>query len=203
VIVTNARQVSINEISFRADSVERLDALLNLVVSADDQRDLEEIIGSPEPDLSVIANLRFASRADGYYPQRYNTTSFAAFYVARDERTATAEKLHYTTAEAVKLALSVQQPIFLEITEWQIVAAIAEDITLVDDPRLMSPADYEYCQKVAADVRTRSSALVYLSVRNPGGQNIAVFERTCVNHQPRTNRTIQVGLDTSGHPVIV
>lgn len=108
-------------------------------------------------------------------PGRFHDGHFGAYYAANSFETALAETVHH---QALRLADSADPPGWIsEVRE----LCGELDATLVDirsgnHPDLLTPGDYTKSQAFAAARRAAEEAgIAYPSVRNPGGECVALF----------------------------
>lgn len=111
------------------------------------------------------------------YGSRFTDGSFGVFYAGRALDTAIAETKHHREAF---LRATSESRIELDMRVYAVdLDAELHDIRGMRDtmPQIYDPSSYAASQVLAIEIRNRgSSGLAYDSVRNPGGECVAVFK---------------------------
>lgn len=119
--------------------------------------------------------------APPFSPSRYTDGSHAAFYVAKDARTAFFEKLYHDAGQLRRHGVG-RHPHAIELLQVR-VGAVVHDIRALAarEPALRDRSDYSACQKLARERVSRGAqGLLYPSVRDEGADCAVIFVRRAI-----------------------
>jgi hypothetical protein len=104
---------------------------------------------------------------------RFTDGSFGVFYASREIETALRENVHHRTRF---LAATREPPTQVQMRAYRTRIACRVHDVRGGWPRIHDPDDYSASQRLAVRLRAaNSNGIVYDSVRNPGGQCVAMF----------------------------
>ena len=163
------------------------------------------ILGLTSPSLAeVVGNPALVPEGDRAYgpgsgwimpaftrrvrPSRFTDGRFGVWYVAWDTRTAVAETM-YHTSRRLQETHEPAQDVSMQILTADL-AGFAAVLARVPEPlwsAIHDPASYLVSQQVGTHVHDRGSeAIVYHSVRRPGGVCVGVLKPRAVRHCRRS-----------------
>jgi hypothetical protein len=147
------------------------------------------IISRPFEDAALYDPMQAAIEWPFEHPcrTRYSNGSFGVWYGARTLETSIRETVHHFRRNtlASEIAARSRVPIYQERRVHRVhCSAMLVDLRALcaQEPRLLEPNDYSYCQALGAQLREAAMpGLQSLSARHAGGEIAAVFLREALS----------------------